>query len=126
MKTLYAIFFCLVVNSAFCQEKKIRGSWDNTTGQVLIFQKDQQALWIFYSESKRDTFRISYKTDFSGKPYKLDLSDFQVGPLKGKTLYGIVEFPDKKTMRFDCEPGISDQVRPKEFNPKQTQTYKKK
>ncbi len=120
---LAAIFF--ISGLAIAQDKRIKGIWDNEKGQILVFKKDGQALWIFYTESKRDTFRIKYITDFRSKPYRLDLTDFAAGPLKGKTLFGILEYVDKKTMKFDCEPGTSDNVRPKEFNPTQTQMYKK-
>lgn len=126
MKYILLFTATLVFQSAFGQNKKILGTWDNDKGQILVFQKEGKALWIFYSEIKRDTFAIKYRADFKANPSKLDLSDFQVGPLKGRTLYGILEFVDKKTIRFDCEPGATEAVRPKEFNPAQVQTYKKK
>lgn len=126
MKYSLLLAAILIFQSAFAQDKKIIGTWDNDKGQILVFRKEGKALWIFYSESKRDTFEIKYRTDFRATPSKLDLTDFQVGPLKGKTLYGILEFADKKTIRFDCEPGTTEAVRPKEFNPAQVQTYKKK
>lgn len=126
MKYILLFTATLVFQSAFGQNKKILGAWDNDKGQILVFQKEGKALWIFYSESKRDTFAIKYRADFKANPGKLDLTDFQVGPLKGRTLYGIIEFVDKKTIRFDCEPGATEAVRPKEFNPAQVQTYKKK
>lgn len=66
--------------------------WDNKSGQILDFQKDGKAYWIFYSEAKKDTFEIQYRTDFSKKTQEIDLTEFKVGPLKGKTLYGIIEF----------------------------------
>lgn len=126
MKHVLWLAFTLVFISASGQDKKLKGIWDNGTGQILVFQGDNQALWIFYQESKRDTFKIKYSTDFKSKPYKLDLTDFTHGPLKGKTLYGILDYTDKKTIKFDCEPGTTPDVRPREFNPEQTQTYKKK
>lgn len=101
----------------------IIGKWDNKAGQVLDFQSDGKAYWIFYSEAKRDTFEIQYRTDFSKKPKEIDLTDFKAGPLTGKTLYGIIEFTDKNTIRLDFEP--KQENRPKEFDQKQTQTYHK-
>lgn len=89
----------------------------------MDFKTNGKAYWIFYSEAKRDTFEIQYKTDFSKKPREMDLTDFKAGPLKGKTLYGIVEFTDKHTIRLDFEP--TRENRPKEFDSKQTQTYYK-
>jgi hypothetical protein len=126
MKYLLIIPALLLFQTAVAQDKKLQGAWDNNKGQLLVFQKDNQAYWIFYSESKRDTFKIKYRTNLKTQPAQLDLTDFQVGPLKGKTLYGIVEWTDKRTIRFDCEPGTTDSVRPKAFNPTQTQTYRKK
>lgn len=104
-------------------DKKILGSWDNKNGQILSFENEGKALWIFYTDTKKDTFEISYKIDYSITPNQLDLTDFKVGPLKGNTLYGIVEFQDNNTFRFDCEPSALN--RPKTFNPTQTQVYYK-
>ena len=126
MKYLLIFSAVLFFQTTVAQIKQLQGVWDNDNGQLLVFKKNSQALWIFYNESKRDTFSIKYRTDFKTQPDQLDLSDFQVGPLKGKTLYGIVEWIDKRTIRFDCEPGIIDSVRPNTFNPTQTQTYRKK
>ncbi|HRK28730.1 MAG TPA: hypothetical protein PK239_15760 [Chitinophagales bacterium] len=103
--------------------KSLIGKWDNKAGQILDFQNDGKAYWIFYSEAIRDTFEIQYRTDFSKKPQEIDLTDFKVGPLTGKTLYGIIEFTDKNTIRLDFEP--KQENRPKEFDQKQTQTYHK-
>ena len=126
MKYILLLTATLTFNLAVGQGKKLKGTWDNGKGQILVFQNDSKALWIFYSEAKRDTFKIKYTADFKTKPYRLDLSDFAMGPLRGETLFGIVEYSDKKTIKFDCEPGTDEGVRPKAFNPTQTQTYKKK
>lgn len=104
-------------------KNSVIGKWDNKSGQVLEFKADGKALWIFYTETKKDTFEIQYATNFTKMPYELDLTDFKVGQLKGKTLYGIIEFSDKNTIRLDFEP--TQQNRPKDFDPKQTTTYYK-
>lgn len=119
---LLAGFFSCVTTTQEA-EKTILGKWDNETGQILDFQNDGKAYWIFYSDAKRDTFEIQYKTDFSKKPQEIDLTDFKIGPLTGKTLYGIIEFTDKNTIRLDFEP--TQENRPKEFDQKQTQIYHK-
>lgn len=103
---------------------KLLGTWDNKNGQIIDFKSDGKALWIFYDETSSDTFKISYKFNHSTVPNQLDLTDFKVGPLAGKTLYGIVEFQGNDVFRFDCEP--SSIARPKDFDSKQTQTYYKK
>lgn len=118
---LAGLFSC--VTTRHQSTKPLFGKWDNKSGQILDFQKDGKAYWIFYSETKRDTFEIQYRTDFSKKPQEIDLTDFKVGPLQGKTLYGIIEFTDNKTIRLDFEP--TQENRPKEFDQKQTQTYHK-
>lgn len=110
-------------NSRQSDENPVIGIWDNKSGQILHFNPNGKAFWIFYSESRRDTFEIKYIADYSKTPFQLDLTDFKVGPLQGKTLYGIMEFSDTNTMSLDFEPLMEN--RPKEFDPKQTQTYYK-
>jgi hypothetical protein len=102
-------------------QKDLVGAWDNKNGQILVFHPSKQALWVFYSEAKRDTFNITYRTDFLKEPKYLDLTDFKTGPLKGGTLYGIVEFEKDHSFRFDCEP--SQKNRPMTFASRQTQRY---
>jgi uncharacterized protein (TIGR03067 family) len=116
----------LVVLFSCATAKKINnnpllGQWDNKAGQILEFKQDNKAYWIFYTDTKRDTFEIAYKTNLSEQPNQIDLTDFKVGPLVGKTLYGILEFTDKNTMRLDFEP--KEENRPKDFDKDQTQTY---
>lgn len=118
---LAGLFSCVTTRQQ--TTNSLIGKWDNKSGQILDFQSDGKAYWIFYSEAKRDTFEIQYRTDFSKKPQEIDLTDFKVGPLTGKTLYGIIEFTDKNTIRLDFEP--KQENRPKEFDQKQTQTYHK-
>lgn len=126
MKAILTIITLFFFTSSFSQANKLKGAWDNGNGQIFVFKKGGKALWIFYSENQRDTFHITYQSNFSSKPFQLDLSNFTSGPLKGKTLFGIVEFLGKSTIRFDCEAGTNESIRPKEFNPKDTQTYKRK
>ncbi len=103
---------------------KLLGSWDNKNGQIIEFKSGSKALWIFYDETASDTFEIDYKFNHSTVPNQLDLTNFKVGPLTGKTLYGIIEFQGNDTFRFDCEPSSIN--RPQTFDSKQTQTYYKK
>lgn len=119
---LTILFLTVVVGLLSCSKtsNSLLGSWDNKQGQILEFMKDGQALWVFYSETSKDTFKIGYKTNFSASPKQLDLTNFKVGPLTGKTLLGIVEFPNDSTFKFDAEP---TSVRPTDFNKEQTQTY---
>jgi uncharacterized protein (TIGR03067 family) len=127
MRTLLLIIISTIgiisCNNHPSGQKSVIGIWDNQSGQILNFQPNGKALWIFYSESQRDTFEIKYLTDFSKEPFQLDLTDFKAGPLQGKTLYGIMEFSDTNTIKLDFEPSMEN--RPKAFDPKQTQTYYK-
>ncbi len=126
MKYLFIVLSTMATLPCLAQSKKLKGTWDNQNGQILVFQKNNKALWIFYSEEKRDTFNIQYAADFKTTPNQLDLSGFATGTLQGKTLFGILEFKSNNIIRFDCEPGTADTVRPKVFHPEQTQTYYKK
>lgn len=120
---LLLIGFVSCVSTRQRTTNSVLGKWDNKSGQILDFKADRQAFWIFYSGAKRDTFEIRYLTDFSKEPRCINLTDFKAGPLKGKTLYGIIEFTDQNTIRLDFEP--TQENRPKGFDAKQTQTYYK-
>lgn len=116
---IVALISCTVTRKI--THKTLVGAWDNHNGQILVFNPGNEALWIFYSETKRDTFNIRYRTDFLQDPVYLDLTDFKSGPLKGRTLYGIVAFEKDHSFRFDCEPAQKN--RPMTFAGKQTQRY---
>jgi len=122
MKQTFLIL-AIAIGLTSCKQSnnKLLGSWDNKDGQILEFNNDGTALWVFYTETDRDTFEIRYTFDHSTTQNQLDLTGFSVGPLTGKTLYGIVEFRGNDTFRFDCEPSVED--RPKTFSSDQTQTY---
>jgi hypothetical protein len=104
------------------EEDKIIGTWQNNLGQTLIFKNDKTALWLFKSENKVDTFKIKYTTDFKAEPIILDLTDFQVGPLSGKTLFGIIKFGENNFL-CDFEAGTDKSVRPNDFDAEQSQKY---
>lgn len=112
-----------VLLSCSCNSvKKIKGTWSDQQGQTFVFQENNKALWIFNTERLKDTFKITY-TYKKKSPYSfLDLSGFTSGPLSGRTLYGIAAFTSG-SVKLDFEPGKTDSVRPKEFNPKQVKEY---
>lgn len=99
------------------------GRWTNREGQTFLFQPDGKALWLIQFGSQFDTFAIQYQYNCKQNPATLDLSDFQSGPLTGKTLFGILEWSGDTTFRFDAESGTSPEVRPQTFNLEQTQRY---
>ncbi|MCA0381907.1 MAG: hypothetical protein LCH58_07080 [Bacteroidetes bacterium] len=105
----------------------LKGTWQNPNGQTMCFTKGNQCEWILSSGGRSDTFRITYHYEKTSKTTGiLDLGPFNRGYLKGKTLYGIVEWSKKKdSFRYDAEPGKTDKVRPKAMNPDQVQTYQR-
>lgn len=117
----------LVLSSTACSKpgNKLIGDWKNDRGQTLVFNNDNSALWIFNFNNKIDTFHINYKADFNTTPVNLDLYNFTTGPLVNKTLYGIIKFENDYFL-CDFEAGTDETVRPKDFNPKESQKYFKK
>ncbi|MCU0334534.1 MAG: hypothetical protein MUF62_05725 [Chitinophagaceae bacterium] len=103
----------------------IKGTWSNPNGQTIRFGKGNQCEWIFSMAGRQDTFRIPYHYEKTGKQTGiLDLGPFDRGSLKGRTLYGIVEWlPGRKAFKYDAEPGKTDKVRPTALNADQLQVY---
>lgn len=123
---LFLILFLLgSIISCNNETNKILGTWQNKQGQTLIFNRDSSALWLFDSPTGVDTFFINYKTNFDTEPNQLDLYNFQVGPLAGKALFGIVEFTNG-SFKCDFEAGTDPEIRPKNFDVKESQTYYRK
>lgn len=111
---------------AFGLFEPLKGNW-SSGGQTIRFGKGNQCQWILSYNGKSDTFNIAYHYEKTGKQTGiLDLGPFDRGMLKGKTLYGIVEWTEgKNAFRYDAEPGKSSTVRPASINPEQVQVYKK-
>jgi hypothetical protein len=113
----------------FCKSERncreLTGRWTNKEGQEISFGPDGKALWLIKFGSQFDTFAIQYQYDCKATMPKLDLTNFQSGPLKGKTLYGIIEWSNDSVFRFSAEPGMSEDARPPKFNPEQTQRFYK-
>lgn len=125
--TRWALFTGLALLFAFCKTenncREITGRWTNREGKVLSFEPDGKALWLVKFGSQFDTFAIRYHYDCGQKMTTLDLSDFQTGPLVGKTLFGIVEWSSDSVFRFDSEPGTSADVRPGVFDNEHVERY---
>lgn len=111
---------------AFGLFEPLKGNW-SSGGQTIRFGKGNQCQWILSYNGRNDTFNITYHYEKTSKQTGiLDLGPFDRGVLKGKTLYGIVEWTDgKNSFRYDAEPGKSSTVRPAAINPEQVQVYKK-
>jgi uncharacterized protein YndB with AHSA1/START domain len=99
----------------------IIGTWtgvDSNGGiQTFTFSRDGRATWRLSRAGDLVISGIDYTLSYETVPFNLDLSGFTSGPLGGKVLYGIVEYPDDNTMRFDAEAGTPDTdiLRPGEF-----------
>ncbi|MBX9783851.1 MAG: hypothetical protein K2X48_11235 [Chitinophagaceae bacterium] len=124
MKKCVFIIAVAALLTSCAANKKIIGSWQNDKGQTMIFKKDYAALWLFNREGKVDTFNISYRFNKSKNPNWFDLYNFQGGPLKGKTLFGVVSFSNN-SFTCDFEAGTADSIRPVTFNEKEKQVFKK-
>lgn len=103
--------------------RDLNGRWSTREGQDIIFDPSGEALWLTSFGSRFDTVRLRYQLDCKRAPATLDLSDFQQGPHKGKTLYGILEWQSDTSFRLRYEPGLQPEVRPKAFDPEQTVNY---
>ncbi|MEZ4965411.1 MAG: hypothetical protein R2791_09220 [Saprospiraceae bacterium] len=103
--------------------REIAGYWSNREGQFFRFEPNGKAFWLIKFGSEFDTFPIRYHYDCKQQPAILDLDGFHSGPLKGKTLFGILEWTSDSSFRFEGESGTSSEVRPETFNPEQTQRF---
>jgi uncharacterized protein (TIGR03067 family) len=106
------------------RKDRIVGVWTNDAGQTFVFRDDDSLLWIFESGSRADTFRLTYNFDPDTTPNTLDLHGFRTGPLANRSLFGIVRFEDDR-LACDFEPGVEESVRPKTFDPEETQVYRR-
>jgi hypothetical protein len=67
----------------------------------------------------RQPFETRYRLEGAGSRRSLDLSGFQNGPLKDRTLHCLVELNGEDGSRIDYEPGD----RPQQLDPQQTQVF---
>ncbi len=101
------------------------GNWRAEDTTRFVFGEEGEALWIFGDDADEDTFQIQYDYTPNVEPAHLDLSGFDRGFLRGRTLYCIVAFDSVSVFRLDCEPGkaADEDVRPDTFTQK-TMTYR--
>jgi hypothetical protein len=108
----------------------LAGDWTgvgaNGVRQTLAFESGGTGVWTLESPEISDTVAFRYAVDHSSRPHHLELSDFDHGPLEGRTLYGIFEQTGEVGFRVDFEPGPpdadTDEVRPDVFT-RQTVLY---
>ena len=104
----------------------LAGTWEGD-GMVLAVREDRSAVWTLDTPGGRESFDVAWSLDASAEPQHFDVSGFDRGPLAGQTLYGIVEFTDPDTLRWDAAPGPAgaadaEAVRPTVFSPEDTRT----
>jgi len=125
--THLALFSGLVALFVQCGSERscydLTGRWTNREGQTLVFAPQGQSLWLIKFGSQFDTMRFRYQYDCTQNPFRLDLTDFDTGPLAGKTLYGILEWNSDSVFRFEAQTGGSPDVRPSIFKTEQAIRY---
>ncbi len=128
MPTCYTLFFLFfLLTLAACDSRsacrELTGHWTTHEGQELVFGPDGSALWLTKFGSQYDTIRMRFSYDCAARPTTLDLMDFESGPHRGKTLYGIFDWSSDSSFRFRYEPAARPEERPKEFDMEQTQKF---
>jgi len=118
-QTLTLVATLLVASCAHVasDQPQLIGAWNGTSGNAVgssfSFRQRGDATWLV-----GQPFEIKYVANDLAAPTHLDLSGFQSGPLKDRTLYCLIELAGN-TLRMDCEPS----ERPAAFNPEQTQVF---
>ncbi|MCG8555444.1 MAG: hypothetical protein MJD61_09190, partial [Proteobacteria bacterium] len=105
------VIFVMISMFTACTEsasQKLLGKWSgvdrNDNRQVFIFHGNDTATWII---AETGTLKVRYRFDPGSSPFHLDLMGFVGPPLEDKTLFGIAEFADPNSLKFDCEAGPS-------------------
>ncbi len=105
------------------------GDWVSTDSdgqeQMFSFRSDEKADWrVALGANVYPITDLRWKRESSVNPELLDLSGFTSGPLRGLTLFGIIDMSRLDTLLFDAEAGLpdDDRVRPLEFS-SSTVTY---
>ncbi|HVG23740.1 MAG TPA: hypothetical protein VND45_06265 [Thermoanaerobaculia bacterium] len=109
--------------SACASAPKLPGTWRgssaNATGTILDFHRAGALSWTFPGGA--------VEARWVARGRELDITDFSGGMLQGSALYCIYELEAANRMRMDCErgkPGQTD-VRPKDFDAQQTQSFER-
>ncbi|MDP2058437.1 MAG: hypothetical protein U1C58_01210 [Flavobacteriaceae bacterium] len=122
--TTSVILFVIIFFVGCAKDEGIVGTWKSHYGQTLILKANNDALWLLESHKGVDTFQVKYRIDETTLPNHFDLYDFNKGTLVGFTLYGVSEMKDQ-TLKLNFEVGQDDKVRPKGFDPQETQVFYK-
>jgi len=108
----------------------IIGTWSNESGTFkYVFMENGEAKWLVQRPENVDTISGKYRFLTDSLPMQLDFYGFQTNLTSGKDVYGIVEFPNDSTLRYDNELAASPEEaldrRPTSFNEYQTATFYK-
>jgi hypothetical protein len=79
------------------------GHWTDREGREWVVQADGQILWLTKFGSQADTQRCRYTLDCNCEPARLDLSGFDSGPFREKTLLGIIEWSSDTSWRWQYD-----------------------
>ncbi len=117
---------CLITSALFsCSGSPclpLEGTWEAEEGHLWAVRPNGHMLWITRFGSQLDTVHLTYRYDCSLTPATLDLLDFDGGPWRGKTLYGILERTSDTSFRFCAAAGTDASARPEYFD--QTETVR--
>ncbi len=98
-------------------EARLYGEWKNKREHTYVFREGGSAMWIYPVGEKTDTFFMEYRIDDTQTPIALDFYNFENGPMKGKTLYGVAEFVEDdrgEAVRLNFRAGDDESVRPED------------
>jgi hypothetical protein len=110
-------------------QESLIGDWialnPQGTEQMFSFRSDGTVDWkVTAGDNVYPLTNLHYERESSLSPELLDLSGFTSGPLRGLTLFGILDMTHPDTLVFDAEAGLTDddRVRPTDFT-SSTVTY---
>lgn len=105
-----ALYACRPAGNTPCRAPE--GAWINPDGFQFVFLPENNMLWLTQFGTQYDTVHLRYTLDCGTAPAGLDLSNFDAGPHRGKTLYGIMEWTSDSSFRFryeqDARPAVFD------------------
>lgn len=98
------------------------GDWISTgpngQEQMFSFRSDEKVDWrVALGANVYPITDLVWKRESSVQPELLDLSGFTAGPLRGLTLFGIIDMSRLDTLIFDAQAGLpdDDRIRPMAF-----------
>lgn len=114
------VFFSLIlIISCGTKDYSIIGSWtgvDNIgTRQTFNFKEGGTITWKIENDHFSTTIDGEYIHSKSETPNQIDIFNFKSGPMKGRNLYGLIEFVDENKFKIDLRSGTDSSVRPEAF-----------